>query len=145
MEDVEFKTAIWGLSWEEALRQKAPQGTASVSDKGVLLEIPFGLLLSNPGNVVLGRTTSPECADALYGITQDGYRIVLEDARSCGSSESSIGGKRQTIRARHLFAREGIETFDIEAPVTKVAVELKGLKEWYGKPAFEVKKRERPL
>ncbi len=137
MDDVKFKVARWGLTWDEILSENSAnvQGVAKLESSRVSLDIPFGQILSD-GNFLsmAGEDDLPRSVDYLYGFTQNGRYIVLVDAYGAGTAESYPGGPHQTVRASEIL--EGRERFDPGRNVIEVTSKILGLREWFGEAPF---------
>lgn len=135
MQNTSYKTALWGFSWEEALTEAPVQGIANLTDSGIMLDIPFGQLLSEPGHVVVGPEEQlPESADYLYGFSQDGFWLVIKDCAFAGGSYSNPGGPSQKIRGSYLFASRS--QFDSDGTVVEARLGYRGLREWVDESPF---------
>lgn len=98
-------------------------------DNGVLLEIPFGKLLSDPSYVVIGAEKQPPSEAAyLYGFSQDGFYLALKEATFAGGRSSYPGGSSQKIRGDFLLASRS--QFDPAAVIAAAHLSCRGLKEW---------------
>lgn len=89
MQNKQWKTALWDLSWEELHKGTYSEegNCAFETDSGVLLEIPFGDVTQNRALTQTGMysyTLDSETYDSMVGITQDGIRLVILDVTSQG-------------------------------------------------------------
>lgn len=137
MEDKHFKTALWGFSWEEVLKESGicEQGTAKLENDRISLDIPFGQILADNSFYSLrSDNAKPEEAEYLYGFTQDGWYLALANARSAGTGESFPGGPHQHVHATEILASK--DRFDPCRQVKEVQVYMLGLREWYGKAPY---------
>lgn len=135
MEEKAWKTALWNRSWNDLATGKySAEGTCWFSDgEGARLEIPFGDLsrtreLEETGRYTLGLESTRY--DYLYGITQDGVRLVLGDVLSDGVGSSSPGGTCENLRANTVLSSR--HEFDPHALIDTVDFEIEGLREWLG-------------
>lgn len=130
-----FAAALWAESWEKILESKSEceQGVASFDAyRGVRLDIPFGEILQNQGDITIEGDELPGSLDWLYGFTQDGCRLALGGVISLGTGGSYPGAPHQTLAAtRLLYSREG--RFDPNEAVARATLEIDGLAEWLGK------------
>lgn len=135
MKNQTWKTAIWNLSWKDLDTNKYnAEGNCSFHEtKGAHLSIPFGDLnrtreLEETGRYI--ETIETRKYPYLYGITQDGVRLVLCNAASVGSGFHSSGGSFENIKATTvLSAKYNIEPTEL---ITSIDFELEWLKEWFG-------------
>ena len=138
MDDIEFRMAKWDFTpdiWERAAADPdtwcEAMGTVSMTSKrGIQLDIPFGQLLysSYPSTRVMQQRPLPEQADRLFGFTQDGKHIVLEEVGVAGSMCHIPGGMHQTLQANLILASRC--AFDSGGNITRVDIGLKGLPDW---------------
>ena len=136
MDCTDYKTALWGFSWEDIYEESdcIEQGVANLTEDGITLEIPFGELLGSRGVVVVGASAKPSDVDYLYGFSQSGDHLVLKNASLAGMSTSYPGGTSQVINAQHLFA--GRSQFDPNANIELIYMTLEGLSEWVREMPF---------
>ena len=137
MEDKHFKTALWGFSWEEVLKESGicEQGTAKLENDRISLDIPFGQILADNSFYSLrSDNAKPEEAEYLYGFTQDGWYLALANARSAGTGESSPGAPHQYVHATEILASK--DRFDPSQQVKEAQVYMLGLREWYEKAPY---------
>ncbi len=136
MDCTDYKTALWGFSWEDIYEGNdcIEQGVANLTEDGITLEIPFGELLGSRGVVVVGAPAKPSDVDYLYGFSQSGDHLVLKNASLAGMSTSYPGGSSQMINAQHLFAARS--QFDPNANVELLYLTLEGLSEWVREMPF---------
>lgn len=133
MKDKTWKTAEWNCSWDElATGEYTVQGVCTFSEeKGVSLTIPFGDISEKR---VLRKAHHFEAGleeahyEFLYGLTQDGIRLVLGDVQSMGVGWSSSGGTNETLQANFVFTARG--EFDPTAPIVSADLEIEGLRDW---------------
>ena len=140
MEMINFSTAIWATSAEDATdSSKAVVGLLDFDEnRGFELTIPWGTLLSDPvtDNDVRISSIDGVSANAVYGFSQTGYYLVLKDVTSPGHSEAYPGFEKQVVSGSSLLvSRQLIEP---EPKVTAAYIELPGLKEWVGHVPFDV-------
>lgn len=135
MENKTWKTAIWNLSWEDIdSKNYNVEGNCHFSgEQGAFLNIPFGDLSRTRQLLETGKYTGNLEAPRfpfLYGITQDGTRLVLCDALSVGSGFSAPGSSYENIEAATVLSAK----YDIDptALITSLDFELEFLKEWIG-------------
>lgn len=76
-----FTQGVWGKSWEGARGDNAVQGTASLGDEGVVLDIPCGKLLGSPSVVINGEKSSL-LRSTYTGSLKTGMRWCLETLRT---------------------------------------------------------------
>lgn len=137
VEDKHFKTALWGFSWEEVLKESGicEQGTAKLENDRISLDIPFGQILADNSFYSLrSDNAKPEEAEYLYGFTQDGWYLALANARSAGTGESSPGAPHQYVHATEILASK--DRFDPSQQIKEAQVYMLGLREWYEKAPY---------
>lgn len=128
MEMINFSTAIWATSAEDATdSSKAVVGLLDFDEnRGFELTIPWGTLLSDPvtDNDVRISSIDGVSANAVYGFSQTGYYLVLKDVTSPGHSEAYPGFEKQVVSGSSLLvSRQLIEP---EPKVTAAYIELPG-------------------
>lgn len=64
----------------------------------------------------------------IYGLTQDGYRLVICNALSIGSGRSSFGKTYETIEASTVLESE--HEFDPTSKISFIEFELEWLRDW---------------
>lgn len=133
MEDANWKTAVWNLSWEDLTENKYnAQGNCRLSKNGgLILEIPFGDISYTRTLMETGQYSSSidlPHYDHLYGITQDGVYLVLNDVVSKAMQRSFAGGNSEKLIATTILSSR--DRFDPDALITTVDFEVEGLREW---------------
>ena len=83
MEHSNFKQGSWAKSPDGVFGADSVQGIANLGEDGVILDIPCGEILGEPGVRVNG-VEEPSASDYLYGFSQDGYFLVLANASYIG-------------------------------------------------------------
>jgi len=138
MQTTDFKTGIWGKSWDDVFSDdsKDIQGVANLTSEGVFLDIPFGSILGDEGVFVFGQEPEPTTADYLYGFTQKGDHLVIVDAVSSGLTMSMPGGRSQRILGQWLLC--GKETFNPAVGIERISLRMRGLREWASTAPFSM-------
>lgn len=138
MQTTDFKTGIWGKSWDDVFSDdsKDIQGVANLTSEGVFLDIPFGSILGDEGVFIFGQEAEPTTADCLYGFTQKGEHLVIVDAVSSGLSMSMPGSRSQRILGQWLLC--GRDQFDPAAGIERINLRMRGLREWASSAPFSV-------
>lgn len=133
MKDRTWKAAIWNLNWEDLAAGKYNvEGYCQFSaNSGVHLDIPFGDLdltrkLEETG--FYAHSISEKRYPYIYGLTQDGYRLVICNALSIGSGRSSFGKTYETIEASTILESE--HEFDPTSKISFIEFELEWLRDW---------------
>ena len=130
MDDTHYAAANWGFTWDEAINdQNSIQGSANLVDNSLLLDLPFGRLLGDPGVFVVGREAKPTETDYLFGFSQDGYYLALKDAYSLGTTTHIPGGDNQKIGGAFLLVSRS--EFNPESKVSEIQLRATGLREWF--------------
>lgn len=137
MEHSNFKQGSWAKSPDGVFGADSVQGIANLSEDGVILDIPCGEILGEPGVRVNGVEES-SASDYLYGFSQDGYFLVLANASYIGGDTNYPGMPHQIIRADYMLAAKGRE-FKPDGLIKKAVVGILALTDWYHKSAFAMK------
>lgn len=133
MEDTRWKTALWNLSWKDLEEGKYnTQGNCRLSKTGrAILEIPLGdisytRVLKETGQYSFGLE-SPYY-DHLYGFTQDGVYLVLNDVVSDTMERSFPGGISERLIASTVLSSR--HKFDPDTSLSTVDLKIEGLRDW---------------
>lgn len=133
MKEKAWKAALWNRSWTDLIEGKCnAEGICRFAEgKGAFLEIPFGDLsqtreLEETGHCTVGMESARY--EYVYGITQDGIRIVLCDVLSKGVGSSSPGGTYENLEASTVLSSR--HEFDPHALIDTVDFEVEGLRQW---------------
>lgn len=135
MNDWTWKTALWGMSWEELYEERlSEEGVCCFSKtNGAVLEIPFGEISKRRVLKTAGMYTEdiePSRYDYLFGFTQDGARLVLCNVLSDGVGESLPGSTHETLRAPTVL--ESRSEFNPAAQMLSAQFEIVLLRDWLG-------------
>lgn len=133
MKDKSWKAALWDTSWEELYEGRFSEiGICRFSKtEGAVLDIPYGDISKTRVLETTGIYTESIDAkryDFLYGMTQDGIRLVLCNALSKGVGESSPGSTCETFEAPTVLTSRG--EFDPSAPMLSIQFEIGLLRDW---------------
>lgn len=143
MKPTDFPTAIWSdVADDLDDPANCVQGVANLTDKGVVLEIPFGYLGATDQQI--GFASTKPHFDYLFGMTVDGKYLALLDAREQSSTmHFGKGFARQTLAADWLLASSS--PIDPALKICSVEVTACGLREWLNNPPFDVTSTLREL
>ena len=105
------------------------QGHADfLADSSIRVTIPIGQLLGDDDQPHQSLLNDDVKADAIYGLSQDGYYQTLIDVRGVGGGYSAPGFAEQCLSGTQLYVSRKI--IEPNPTITSFTVKMAGLREW---------------
>lgn len=138
-----FKESIWSLSPESLdYSSKCTQGHAEFKPGcGVIVEFPFGGIIErvpDENGVIVHAANNNITADAIYGLSQDGYRQTVLNVAEIKSTHDLLSLRSQTVRGSQMYVTKSSNSIHPNPMISCFSLSLSGLREWVGiTPAIE--------
>lgn len=142
MKDTAFPVALWSSTWDGILNdiKNCEQGEVSYTkNNGIELDVPFGQLLGNSDELVIGKEQYPNRLTWLYGFSQTGQWLALNEVVEGVTQSSAPGGVHQRLHCSRLLC--GRDRFEPSSPVRYIELTIEGLSEWLGKSPISQQRR----